>query len=68
MRQDANQLLPEAEGAWKGGTSTFLFKGVNGRWKDVLSPEELTLHTEAVARVLTPACADWLEHGRTALR
>jgi len=67
MQQNAAQLVPFAEQGWKGGAKTFIFKGTNGRWKDVLSPEELELYTEAAARVLTPGCAAWLEHGRAAL-
>lgn len=67
MKQNADQLLPRAENSWKGGAKTFIFKGANGRWKDVLSPEELELYIEAVARVLTPDCAAWLEQGRSAL-
>ena len=67
MKQKASQLLPGADKVWKGGSQTFIFKGTNGRWKDVLSPEELGLYREAVARVLTPDCAAWLEHGRAAL-
>jgi aryl sulfotransferase len=68
MKHNAGQLLPDGENVWKGGAQSFIFKGTNGRWKDVLSPAELALHTEAVARVLTPECAGWLEHGRSALR
>lgn len=67
MRQNAAQLLPGAEELWKGGARTFLFKGTNGRWKDVLSPDEVALYTEALARVVTPDCAAWLEHGRATL-
>jgi aryl sulfotransferase len=67
MRQNAEQLLPNAGEAWHGGSTTFVFKGTNGRWKDVLSPEELALHAETVAKVLEPDCAVWLEHGRIAL-
>jgi hypothetical protein len=44
-----------------------VFKGANGRWRQVLSPEELALHTQTVARVLPPDCAAWVEHGRAAL-
>jgi aryl sulfotransferase len=62
MQQHADQLLPNAAQAFKGGPTTFLFKGTNGRWKDVLSPEELDQYTQTVARV-PPACAAWLEHG-----
>jgi aryl sulfotransferase len=61
MKQNAAQLLPGAETGWKGGARTFVFKGTNGRWKDVLSQDELALCTEALARVLTPECAAWLQ-------
>jgi aryl sulfotransferase len=56
--------MPRAAETFEGGARTFLFKGTNGRWRDVLSPEELALHTKAVANVLTPPCAAWLAHGR----
>ena len=38
-------------------------KGTNGRWKNVLSPEDLSLYEDAVARVLSPDCRQWLENG-----
>jgi aryl sulfotransferase len=66
MKQNAAQLLPGAETNWKGGARTFVFKGTNGRWKDVLTAKELALYTETVSRVLTPDCAAWLEQGRIA--
>ncbi len=48
---------------FRGGTDAFLFKGTNGRWRDVLSDEDLVLYEEAKRRVLTPDCAEWLERG-----
>jgi len=67
MQQNAAQLLPRAANNWEGGAQTFMFKGTNGRWKEVLTAEELTLYTEKVAEIVTPECAAWLEHGRVAL-
>lgn len=67
IKQHAGQLLPFAEQVWKGGSTAFIFKGTNGRWQEVLAPEELALYTKMVAKVLEPACARWLEHGRAAL-
>lgn len=67
MKRNAGALLPDSENVWKGGGQTFIFKGTNGRWKDVLSPEELAHYAEVVARVLPPDCAEWLERGRVAL-
>ena len=48
---------------FRGGTDAFLFKGTNGRWRAVLSDEDLVLYEEAKRRVLTPDCAEWLERG-----
>lgn len=48
---------------FKGGAATFYHKGTNGRWKDVLTDEDLALYEEAKRRVLTPDCAKWLEEG-----
>ena len=49
---------------FRGGTDAFLFKGTNGRWRAVLSDEDLVLYEEATRRVLTLDCAAWLERGR----
>jgi aryl sulfotransferase len=51
------------EQSFKGGGQTFIFKGTNGRWKDVLSAEELSLYEDAKRRTLPPDCAAWLESG-----
>jgi aryl sulfotransferase len=52
---------------FRDGAKTFFFKGTNGRWKDVLSTEELALYEQAATRLLTPACRRWLEQGRVGL-
>ena len=48
---------------WKDGAGTFFNKGTNGRWRDVLSIDDLALYTMAVERTLTPDCARWMEAG-----
>jgi len=63
MRNDADNYVPDGGTSWKGGAKTFLHKGVNGRWKDILSPAELMLYDQACDRVLTPDCRNWLEFG-----
>jgi aryl sulfotransferase len=62
MRHNAERLNPTMTDFWKEGAKTFFFKGTNGRWKDVLSAEELVRYEETVGRVLTPDCRAWLEH------
>jgi len=49
-----------------GGAKSFLFKGTNGRWRDVLTPDELAAYASRLAEVLPPAAARWLEGGRHA--
>jgi aryl sulfotransferase len=64
MKANAEKILPDANLTWKGGAQTFINKGTNGRWRDVLTEEDLALYPLAVARELTPDCAHWLENGR----
>ena len=52
--------------AFKEGNDTFFFKGTNGRWRDVLSEDELAMYETTKSQVLTPECARWLEQGREA--
>jgi aryl sulfotransferase len=46
-----------------GGQRRFFNKGTNGRWRDVLTADDLDLYEAAKERVLEPACARWLEEG-----
>ena len=66
MKQNAERIFTVASHVWVGGAQTFINKGTNGRWRDVLTEADLRLYTAAVARELTPDCAYWLEHGRLA--
>jgi aryl sulfotransferase len=56
-----------ADQTWPEGLKTFFFKGTNGRWRDVLSSDDLAMYHAAKRRVLTPDCADYTELGRAAL-
>lgn len=50
--------------AWEDGAANFFNKGTNGRWRDVLSPQEAALADEVAARRLPPDCAHWLKTGQ----
>lgn len=39
----------------------FFYKGSNGRWRGVLSPQELELYEGKAAATLAPDCRRWLE-------
>jgi len=49
---------------FEGGAQSFLFKGTNGRWRDVLTAAELEAYRKRVADFLPEEAAHWLEHGR----
>ena len=49
--------------AFRDGVRTFINKGVNGRWRDVLTQSEIDLCDQIAARELTPDCAAWLREG-----
>ena len=59
-------MADTASQTWKNGARTFFFKGTNGRWKSVLSADELALYDAAMKR-LSPDCAQWLEQGSFAI-
>jgi len=66
MKANSARTAPGGGMFWEGGGDTFIHKGVNGRWKDVLTPaESLAYEREAVAR-LGPECAHWLATGEGA--
>jgi len=48
---------------WRDGPQSFFHKGTNGRWKDVLTPEEIARCDEVAARELTAECSHWLRTG-----
>lgn len=67
MRKHGEMYAPGGGRFWKGGADTFLHKGTNGRWRDVLSATELAAYDAACERALTPECRAWLEHGARGL-
>lgn len=64
MKTDGGTLMEGAERVFKGGHESFLHKGVNGRWRDVLTEADLELYEERAAAALTPGLRAWLEGGR----
>jgi aryl sulfotransferase len=67
MRNEAARNQPGMSRIWTEGARTFFFKGTNGRWREVLTPEEMALYDKKAAEALTPECRVWLEGGQAAL-
>jgi aryl sulfotransferase len=63
MKARGAALMPQTSVFLTGGSDTFFHKGTNGRWRDVLSAEELKLYDAAADRELTLECRRWLENG-----
>jgi aryl sulfotransferase len=64
MSANGEALLPHIGEHFDHGAKRFLNKGTNGRWRDVLTAADLERYEAAFRRKVSPACADWLEHGR----
>ena len=63
MKENATQSVPLGGAFWEGGAKTFINKGTNGRWRDVLSEQESKKYEDIVSQKLDPACAKWLASG-----
>jgi aryl sulfotransferase len=67
MRDAGELLMPHAGTLFPEGARRFFFKGTNGRWRGVLTDDDLALY-QAKARMKFPtALACWLERGRCAV-
>jgi aryl sulfotransferase len=62
MKQDAIRNQESTALMFEGGARRFFHKGTNGRWRDVLTDEDLALYETAAAR-LDPELRRWLEVG-----
>lgn len=65
MKANAAASVPLGGAFWDGGAETFLHKGTNGRWHDVLSAEEVAAYDRKALAELGPDCAGWLRTGET---
>lgn len=63
MKSHADRVAPLGGLPWEGGASTFIHKGTNGRWRDVLTAEDNRRYREFAFEQLGPDCASWLESG-----
>jgi aryl sulfotransferase len=59
MKANADDLMPSFADAFEGGFKTFIFKGTNKRWAEVLTPEEIEKYDSIANSKLTPDCAHW---------
>ncbi len=63
MKAHAEKVAPLGGAIFEGGAGKFINKGVNGRWRDVLTAEDNAAYETMAAEKLGPACAHWLATG-----
>ena len=63
MKANPEKSAPAGGAFWEGGANTFINKGVNGRWRDVLSPADSLAYERMAAERLGADCARWLLAG-----
>ena len=65
MREEA-RVNDQSGFVFEGGVDRFFYKGDNGRWRSVLTDDDLAQY-DAAAATLDPALRRWLEGGRHAV-
>jgi len=66
MKANAADVAPLGGTFWEGGAKTFINKGTNGRWRDLLSPADSLAYESKAVQELGPECARWLMTGEGA--
>ncbi|MGI9381959.1 MAG: sulfotransferase domain-containing protein [Methyloligellaceae bacterium] len=66
MKANAANSVPLGGAFWDGGARTFIHKGTNGRWRDVLTPDDITSYEARAVAELGEDCARWLAIGEGA--
>jgi aryl sulfotransferase len=61
--KERSDKIADFESHFVGGADTFLYKASNGRWRDVLTAEELAAFDEQLNAVLPPAAVAWTVSG-----
>jgi aryl sulfotransferase len=63
MKAHAAQSVPFGGSLFEGGAETFMHKGVNGRWRDVLTSQDIERYDQTATEKLGADCAYWLSTG-----
>ncbi|WP_425409698.1 sulfotransferase domain-containing protein [Hyphococcus sp.] len=64
MKNHAEKIVPLGGEPWKGGAKTFINKGSNGRWRDMLPAGDSARYEARALEELGEDCAHWLQYGK----
>ncbi len=60
MKANATPSVPLGGAFWDGGAEQFIYKGVNGRWRELLNSTETKKYDDLAVKELGKKCAAWL--------
>ena len=63
MKTNATPSVPLGGAFWDGGAEQFIYKGVNGRWRESLNSSEINKYDNLALKELGKKCATWLTTG-----
>jgi aryl sulfotransferase len=63
MKNHAAAVVPTGGALWEGGAETFIHRGTNGRWRDLLSAADCAVYEQRALQELGADCAGWLADG-----
>lgn len=66
MKKNATKSVPLGGAFWDAGAEVFINKGINGRWVDTLTAEEVREYEARAEKELGRGCARWLAIGNGA--
>jgi aryl sulfotransferase len=66
MKRHAEKNAPLAGQLWNGGARTFIHKGINGRWHDILTLDDTRHYERLGSEQLGRTCFNWLTEGSKA--
>lgn len=64
MKANATKTVPLGGAFWDGGAATFINKGTNGRWREVLPADDIARYEQRAELELGSECARWLATGQ----
>jgi aryl sulfotransferase len=65
MKANADHLVANGDARYKDGAKSFINKGTNGRWRNVLRPADIAHYEERAKNRLGERLAAWLAGGGT---
>ena len=55
-----DEMVGDLSVAFEGGTKGFIFKGTNGRWKDLLNADDLAAYQDRLETTLPKDAVEWI--------